>query len=264
MALTKSERSLFNAVKNGNMKQLKTALKKVNDVDFEGDFGRTPLEQAIFDGSQPMVKALLEAGASINRINDLDQTPLDFAKSQKETKIATFLKDEGALKKSEVTAQNNRFGNYYDDDFSGSSFDDDDVWGDGGIRKTTRKSSRSSAKQAVRKSASGGSESAATAKPEKADQPVQPKFTEETLKDVFNAKAWIGKTEEMQKLWDDVPAKLQKKYDFDSALAEAKRETLRKNAPTAPKLNMAPVNQGAKNNEHPAAQPPKSTPPANA
>ena len=108
MALTKSERSLFNAVKSGNLKQLKTALKKVTDVDFEGDFGRTPLEQAIFDGSQPMVKALLEAGASINRLNDLDQTPLDFAKSQGESKIATFIKGEGGLKKTEVTAQNSR------------------------------------------------------------------------------------------------------------------------------------------------------------
>jgi hypothetical protein len=60
---------------------------------------------------------------------------------------------------------------------------------------------------------------------------VKPVFREDTLKDIFNPKAWVGKTEEMEELWNDVPKRLHKHFDFAAALAEARRDTLKQNAP---------------------------------
>ncbi len=66
----------------------------------------------------------------------------------------------------------------------------------------------------------------------------------------------------MKQLWEEVPIKLQKKYDFDTALAEAKRETLKRNAPQAAslKLNAAPPPQedGGKLKPPSPHQPPPS------
>lgn len=265
MKLTKSERALFDAVTKGNLKQVKTLMKKVSDLDYEGDYGRTPLEQAIFKKQLPIVKALVEGGADINRINDYDQTPLDVARAYRETKIATWLKGEGAYKAKDKPSYS--FGSSYDDDdYFGRSFDDDDDdWGMS--KRTTAKKSRATAKKTSRaftNSAAGGDKEGGTgAKPEKPTQPAEPKFTEETLKDTFNAKNWVGRTEDMQKLWEEVPVKLQKKFDFDTALAEAKRETLRKNAPVAPKLSLGPAVKTAVNNPPPPQKPPGGGAPAN-
>lgn len=267
MALTKSERQLFNAVTKGDVKQVKTLIKKVGDLDFEGDYGRTPLEEAISKGRLLVVKALIEGGASINRVNDYGQTPFDLATSRGNTKIANYLKGEGGYEADDWRVNTTTsLGARYD-------ADDDDYYGydDDGYhpRKTSKKST--ARPKAARANFGASSEGGKTA-PEKADQPVKPKFTEETLKDIFNAKSWVGKTEEMEKLWEDVPAKLQKKFDFDTALAEAKRETLKKNAPTAPKLSFAPpanpVTQNADNSNIPVPPAPnapnKPVPPANA
>lgn len=257
MKLTKSERALFDAVTKGNLKQVKTLMKKVSDLDYEGDYGRTPLEQAIFKKQLPVVKALVEGGADINRINEYDQTPLDVARAYGETKIATWLKAEGAYKAKDKPRFS--YGSSYDDDddYFGRSFDDDDDWGTS--KRTTAQKSRATAKKTSRAFTNSAAEGGTgAAKPEKPTQPVQPKFTEETLKDTFNAKNWVGRTEDMEKLWEEVPVKLQKKFDFDTALAEAKRETLRKNAPAAPKLSLAPAIKTAENNPPP---PPGNKPP---
>lgn len=260
MALTKSERSFFDAVTKGNLKQVKTLLKKVTEPDFEGDYGRTPLEQAIFHGHLPVVKALVEGGAELNRVNEYNQTPLDYARAYSETKIASFLKDEGGLKATEANKRSS-YGSPYDDDFNfgRGGFDDDDDWNT--PKKSTAKKSRA-AKPSAGRAANGRFSTSSmddeagggTARPEKADQPVKPKFDEQSLKTVFNAKNWVGKTEEMQKLWEEVPVKMQKKYDFDTALAEAKRETLKKNAPQAPALKL--------NGTPPQPAPDKPQPPA--
>jgi hypothetical protein len=60
---------------------------------------------------------------------------------------------------------------------------------------------------------------------------VKPVFREDTLKDIFNPQAWVGKTQEMEELWNDVPKRLHKHFDFAAALAEARRGTLKQNAP---------------------------------
>ncbi len=236
MTLTKSQKSLFNAVRTGSLAQVKAQLKKTFDLEFEGDYGRTPLEEAIFHGKVSIVKALVDSGADVNRVNDNDQSPLDYAKFHRETKIATFLKSEGAETAKDISARKryNRFPGYDDDDnyFFNSYGDDDDDAAPKKSKRAAPKKAKSATAQKFNATASGGAELPT--------EPVKPKFTEETLKDTFNAKNWVGKTEDMEKLWTDVPAKLQKKFDFDAAFAEAKRETLKQNAPHAPMLKKAP------------------------
>ncbi len=235
MTLTKSQKTLFNAVRTGSLAQVKAQLKKTGNIDFEGDYGRTPLEEAIFHGKVSIVKALVEGGADVNRVNDNDQSPLDYAKFHKETKIAAYLKSEGAETANDISARAryNRFPGYDDDDnYFFNSFGDDDDAAPKKSKRAAPKKAKSATARNFKTAASGGAELPT--------EPVKPKFTEETLKDTFNAKNWVGKTEDMEKLWTDVPAKLQKKFDFDAAFAEAKRETLKHNAPHAPTLKKAP------------------------
>lgn len=63
------------------------------------------------------------------------------------------------------------------------------------------------------------------ATPEEQKGPV---FKADTLKDIFNPESWVGKTEEMENLWEEVPKHLKKKFDFVAALAQAQRETVRR------------------------------------
>lgn len=240
MTLTKSQKSLFNAVRTGSLAQVKTHLKKLSSLEFEGDYGRTPLEEAIFHGKVSIVKALVEGGADVNRINDNDQTPLDYAKYHKETRIAAYLKSEGAETEKDISARSrySRYSGYDDDDhyfLNSLDRDDDD------FKSNARAPKRSAAKKSKPKTATAKKfTTAAEGGVELPTEPVKPKFTEESLKDIFNAKNWVGKTEDMEKLWTDVPEKLQKKFDFDAAFAEAKRETLKHYAPHAPTLKKAP------------------------
>ncbi|MDF3023249.1 MAG: Ankyrin [Alphaproteobacteria bacterium] len=241
MTLTKSQKTLFNAVRTGSLAQVKAQLKKTGNIDFEGDYGRTPLEEAIFHGKVSIVKALVEGGADVNRVNDNGQTPLDYAKFHKETKIATYLKSEGAEKADDLASRNrySRFSGYDDDDhYFQNSFDRDD---DDDFKSNARAPKRSAAKKTAAKGTTAKKfTTAAEGGVELPTEPVKPKFTEESLKDIFNAKNWVGKTDDMEKLWTDVPDKLQKKFDFDAAFAEAKRETLKQHAPHAPTLKKAP------------------------
>lgn len=54
------------------------------------------------------------------------------------------------------------------------------------------------------------------------------RFNAENLSDIFNPKAWVGKTHEMEKLWQEVPQLLKKKFDFEEAKARATTLTLKK------------------------------------
>lgn len=229
MAMTKQQRALLKAVKEGDIKQVKTLAKKLPFLDFEGTNGRTPLEEAIIKGRITIVRALVAEGASIDRLNDDDKSPLDIARQHGKKNIEKFLLDEGAY---DYGSYGSGTGAWYDDDWG-------DEWVNGGSKK---KSARTSAR-----SFNAAADAEGETPKKKADQP---KYTKDMLTEKFNAKNWVGKTEEMEKEWKDVPARFQKNFDFDAALAEAKRETLRKNVPTAPSLKLPP------------APPPPTTPPA--
>ncbi|MDE1152000.1 MAG: ankyrin repeat domain-containing protein [Micavibrio sp.] len=234
MPITRQQNALMRAVKAKNVQQVKALLKQGVDTDFEDDLGRSPLEAAIAANSLPTVRALLDGGADIDRENnDTFDTPLDFARSIQKYRIATFLEDEGALSSSDKSTYGNRGSRYGSFGAFGAYDDDDDYYFDDKVKRKSSRSTRKAKTKAAAKGSSKLNEDFDNAAP---PPPPKPKFTEESLKEIFNAKNWVGKPEEMQKLWDDVPKKLQKEFDFDAALAEAKRETLKKHAPQQLKL----------------------------
>ena len=242
MPITKQQNALMRAVRAKNVQQVKALLKQGVDPDFEDAGNQSPLEAAIAANSLPVVRALIEGGADINRENsETFDTPLDYAREQNKHRIATWLDAEGAMSFFDRSAFSGRYSRYDD-------YDDDDHYFD-----TSRKSARSSRKAKTRAAAKQPAKKLSEDFEDASAAPPKPKFTEESLKEIFNAKNWIGKPEEMQKLWEDVPAKLRKHFDFEAALAEAKRETLKKHAPQKMKLKpQAP----------PPNPPPPQTPPA--
>jgi hypothetical protein len=243
MKLTKDQESLMDAVYDGNTKRVKALLKKGADPDFDDAYGSTPLHAAIRNGSLPIVKALSDAGADFNRTDYLGNNALETADYYNQAKIAKYLEDEGATRnvgldddddwmhsgrkaktaKSRTRPRASRGGgNFWDDD--DYFFDDDE--------DVKPKKKAAPKKAAAKKSTAAptiGGLSDGGAAPELT--PPKITFREDNLQDIFNPKSWAGKTEEMEKLWDDVPTRLKKKFDFAAALAEARRDTLKQNAP---------------------------------
>lgn len=60
----------------------------------------------------------------------------------------------------------------------------------------------------------------------KKPQLVRDKYTQDTLKDIFNAEKWAGRADDMCKAWDEVPAHLRRDFDFSAQLAEVRRQSL--------------------------------------
>jgi|GEM_PF-6663048 len=58
-----------------------------------------------------------------------------------------------------------------------------------------------------------------------------PEFTVHNLADKFDPDKWVGKPDDMQKLWDRVPKNLKEQFDFAAAFTQAKRATLRAQFP---------------------------------
>ncbi len=58
-----------------------------------------------------------------------------------------------------------------------------------------------------------------------------PEFTAQNLADKFDPDKWVGKPDDMQKLWDRVPKSLKAQFDFAAAFTQAKRATLRDRFP---------------------------------
>ena len=58
--------------------------------------GETPLYRASWEGHLEVVRALLAAGADVNKSNDYGQTPLSRALAHDHTQIADLLRDAGA------------------------------------------------------------------------------------------------------------------------------------------------------------------------
>jgi len=207
MPITRQQRALMRAVENKDTLQVRTLLRRGVKPDFDDASGRTPLEAAIDIGSLPIVKALIEGGADINRENtDEFDTPLDRAREQKQYRIASYLKSQGGLSFYDRSTFSHRYGAWAQD-----TWDDEE-------------------EEAPKARKPRAAKTPAAAKAPAKHTPPKPVFTEDNLKDIFNGKAWAGKPEEMLKLWQDVPEKLKKKFDFEAALAEAKRETLKQHA----------------------------------
>jgi hypothetical protein len=264
--LSSGQRGLLDAASDGDLRKVKSLLAKGIDPDFQDAQQDTPLARAVRSGSGSVVRALVDAGADIDCPNSVGETPLELARYLGEDAIAQYLESQGAAgaaappstgggaRASATFQQSARktssggsrgrsvgfrddFDDYYDDDYDAPS--------------RNHKSPQSAKNKKPESAAS-------------ANAPAKPVFREDTLKDVFNPKSWVGKTAEMEKLWNEVPKRLQKKFDFAASLAEARRETLRQNTQGAPKLaarkTVAPPPQAGTKADAPAAETPPVKP----
>jgi hypothetical protein len=175
----------------------------------------TPLHAAVRGGHFSVVKVLVEDGqADINPVDKKGRTPYDLSCNNKDMNgtrdksffyLASKQAKQGSLVKLEAGKKQN-------------------AW-------KKKKAARPTV--ARHGGFSGGSEKGDVAvAPAKKKEP---KFTEEKLAQIFNPASWVGNTKEMEKLWEDVPRKLQAKFDFVAALSEAKRQSMRKSF-AAPKF----------------------------
>jgi hypothetical protein len=245
--LTRQQQSLMDAIDAGDTRKVRALVDKGLDPDFADDMEATPLDEAIRRGSLAMVKDLVDAGADVNRVNSYKEAPLDVAKDSGDANIEQYLVSQGAVtgktskSKAHATFKKGRgrsagFQQDFDDDY----FDDEKYYF-GADEDAGRKSApKPKIKPKTAMTQSMGGSDAAPVKPPK------PVFREDTLKDIFNAAKWIGKADEMEELWNEVPKRLQKTFDFAAALAEARRGTLKQNAPRIVLQNQNPQQNAPK------------------
>lgn len=237
--LNRKQQALIDAIDYGDNRKVTALLKAGLDPDFADDAEETPLDLAIRRGNETIVRALVNAGADVNRVNSYKEAPLDLAKEEGDTAITQYLESEGAVSgktkgkgkaaKSKAMAKKARGSSVGMQEDFGDDFWEDDKYYFGadeghGQKKNGAKSPATAKPEAARANFSGGG----NAEPMKPPKPV---FREDTLKDIFNAQKWVGKADEMEELWNEVPKRLHKHFDFAAALAEARRETLKQNAP---------------------------------
>lgn len=211
MAQSKKNQMLLMAARSGNLYRVKQLLSQGHDPD-AGNTATTPLHEAVENGHLDIVKVLVKAGADINKTDRAGRTPFDVAMDRdfdddpRAPGIMRYLKSKGGKPASQIRTA--------------------------GIGK---KSSVPTSRKA--RLVSGGKgwddDDAADETNDVAEKKKEPAFKAETLKDVFNPNSWIGKTEQMEKLWQDVPERLKEKFDFAAALAEAQRQSMRRQFPAA-------------------------------
>lgn len=197
MYLPQEQRELLHAIRNGKTGVVRTLLEDRGvRPDLPGIHDTTPLHEAVMAGSLSMVKMLVAAGADMNRLALDGTTALDVALDLKKTSIANYLRNAGASTAQEL-----------------------------GHSKGTRP--KITPKRKPRVSDPFNDMAKKPALPGGKDVPV---FRADTLAEIFDAGKWVGKTQQMKKLWEQVPDRLKPQFDFAASLAEAQRQTLKQKA----------------------------------
>jgi ankyrin repeat protein len=206
---TKLQRSLLAAVKRDDIITVRHLLSQGCDPDFSDSRGMTPLHAAISIHNMTVIKMLVKAGANVDRtVVDRDLkganllSPLDLAIRIGDADIIKYLKEKKARTGKKINLDEGR---------------DEEGWPLWMNEKYPDK-------------VPDAKKSKTPPSPEAAFDPDKPVFTADNLKDVFAAAKWTGKTGEMQELWEQVPKKLKKKFDFAASLIEARRNTINSNA----------------------------------
>jgi ankyrin repeat protein len=89
--------ALLHAVKNNNVKQVKTLLKSTSpDCLYQMSDPRTPLVMAAREGHLEIAKLLIQAGANVNKHASGDETPLMAASGNGNLGLVQFLIAKGA------------------------------------------------------------------------------------------------------------------------------------------------------------------------
>ncbi len=202
MGLTPEQLFLKSAVEENDVGRAKFWLTKGANPNFFFGLGETPLTEAIRHHNLKMVKLLVQKGADVNLARPGTETPLDIAEDIADVKRDYSIYSYLAKKKAQAQ-------------------DDLDAKREG--------------KTSAKKSAKDVAEDIGTKYPE------PPTYTKENLKDIFNPESWVGKLEEMKKTWHDVPARLKKSFDFEAAIADARRKTLKNKAASFKKPPFPPA-----------------------
>ncbi len=87
---------LFQAVKKGDINEVRRLISEEANVNAEDDDEKTPLHFAAENGHEEVVKALLNKGANVNATDNKEETPFDLTTNEK---IKTLLQNTAELLK---------------------------------------------------------------------------------------------------------------------------------------------------------------------
>lgn len=227
---TPRQKQLMQAIQQGKLakvRQLLAAGCSPNARGLRPD--TTPLHEAVRSNDLTIVRTLVQAGAQVNAKDRYTDTPLDVAIYDDCTKIEAYLRTQGALRG-----------------------DDDDLHNTTGKNTVASRSKPRKMLPPGHKNDKGFTPRGPGLKnfnskvpPQNKNftspmpEPTPPRYTPETLRETFEAEKWVGKIDEMKKLWNDVPKKLKKDFDFAAQLSEARRQTMHTQFPTE-KLHLKP------------------------
>lgn len=99
------DNKLLEAVKQGNIENVKELLSQGADINISDEYGETPLHSAALYGHLDVVKYLVEQGADVDVKNKFWETPLDVAENNKYPAIVKYLVEQDA----DVDAEKDNF-----------------------------------------------------------------------------------------------------------------------------------------------------------
>ena len=83
--------SLIEAVEQQNEQQVQELLAQSTEVDIQNDKGETPLLIATHQNNVAIAKALIDAGADINKQDAIQDSPYLYAGAQGKTEILAYM-----------------------------------------------------------------------------------------------------------------------------------------------------------------------------
>ncbi|MBI3441679.1 MAG: ankyrin repeat domain-containing protein [Proteobacteria bacterium] len=202
MQITKDQKALLQAVQQQQISRVREMLEEdFIDPNFPDYSDTTPLHEAVRKNNLPLVRLLVVAGANVNCRTDDGMTPLELAEAREVNQSIIKLLKQKSYGRS---------------------------WGEDPV--ASRKKKNASKKKAAATKAFNLQMNGAGETTDNPDLVKIKEATAETLPDIFKPEKWVGQVDKMQQLWEEVPRRLKKEFDFAAALTEARQKTLKNQA----------------------------------